>query len=187
MFAGIGSGVRQCAVVVAAALLSLPVSAPRAAAQPAEQDVKAAFLYHFAQYVEWPAAAFASPSTPLVVGVLGREDAMPAVEGALKGKAVRGRPISVRRLSAPGDASGCHVVFVTSSEARAASSVLKAIGKSPVLTVGEPSGFARSGGAIGLVVRDGRVAFEINPAAAARAGLTVSSKLLRLAEIVDED
>jgi hypothetical protein len=78
-------------------------------------------------------------------------------------------------------------VFVTSSEARAASSVLKAIGTSPVLTVGEPSGFARSGGAIGLVFRDGRIAFEINPAAAARAGLTVSSKLLRLAEIVDED
>jgi hypothetical protein len=171
----------------AAALLSLLVAAPGAAAQPSEQDVKAAFLYHFAQYVEWPASAFASPSAPLVVGVLGAADAMPAVEGAVRGKSVQGRAIVVRRLSAPGDALGCHVVFVPASEASRAPGLFKAVGRRPVLTVGEADGFAHSGGNIELVVADGRVAFRVNPAAATRAGLTVSSKLLRLAEIVDED
>jgi len=182
-----GTRCRGANAVATAALLSLLAAAPRAVAQPSEQDVKAAFLYHFAQYVEWPAAAFASPSAPLVIGVLGPADAMPAVDGAVKGKLVEGRAIVVRRLNAPGDAVGCHMAFVLSSDASRAPALFNALGRRPVLTVGETDGFARSGGAIEFVVVEGRVAFRVNPAAASRAGLTVSSKLLRLAEIVDED
>jgi hypothetical protein len=171
-------------VIAALALAPTPVLA---AAQPSEQEVKAAFLYHFAQYVEWPAAAFDSPSSPLVLGVVGDGGFLPAINSAVADKSVAAHRIVVKAVRTTAEMSGCHMIFVAPSEISRLPAILDALDALPVLTVGDAEGFAQAGGDIGLVIEDGKVGFQINPGAARYAGLKISSKLLRLAEIVDAD
>jgi hypothetical protein len=170
------------------ALLALALAPVLAAGQSSEHDVKAAFLYHFAQYVEWPETAFETSSSPFILGVVvGGDEFLPAISSAVADKSVVGRRIVVRVVRAPAEARDCHMVFVTSSQASRLPAVLAELGALPVLTVSDMPGFASAGGAIGFVLEDGKVGFQINPGAARRAGLRISSKLLRLAEIVDAD
>lgn len=173
--------------VIVAALLTLVPAPVLAAGEPTDRDVKAAFLYHFAQYVEWPEAAFASSQSPFVLGVVGDGGFLPAISAAVADKSVAGRRIAVRAVRSPSESRECHMVFVTSSEVSRLPRVLGSLDSLPVLSVGDTAGFARAGGVIGLVIKDGKVGFQINPVAARRAGLRISSKLLRLAEIVDAD
>lgn len=164
-------------------LLLLWLLAPLARAD-SEYDVKAAYLVNFAKLVEWPAAAFAGGKGALIIGVVGRGGAGDELARTISGASANGRPIEVRRVSA-GDAgalAACQVLFVTESER--ADAVIAAVQGRPVLIVGEAEGFAHRGGAIGFVKDGGTVKFEANPKAAARNGLTVSAKLLRVARTV---
>jgi len=185
-----GAGTRTARLVALAAFAAVVALAPataRPAESPTDRDVKAAFLYHFTQYVEWPAAAFESPESPVILGVLGDVAYLQLITASAGGKSVGGRPIVVREIRSPSGAVGCHVVFVGASQAAAVPAIVRAVGASPVLTVSDAPEFAKAGGAVGFVVKNGKVAFQVNVKAAGRAGLKVSSKLLRLAEIVEEE
>jgi len=164
-------------------------------------QVKAAFVYNFAKFVDWPAAAFddAEEDTPapLVIGVVGDAYSRYAVAEAVKGKDLRGRAIEVRSIALEEDEplpretlAACHVLYLNGSIGRRLDPVLDYLDGEPVLTVSDVKRFAERGGMIGLVLRDGRYRFHINEGEAKRAGLRMSPKLLSLATIVsteDED
>jgi len=153
------------------------------AAQPTEYELKAAFVYNFAKFVEWPEDAFVSPAESLRIGILGNDpfgDALPAV---IAGRSAAGRGIELRRYRRPADVSGCQILFIRPPEGELPR-VLRALDPRGVLTVGEGEAFAREGGVIGLVMEENRVTFEVNLEAAERAHLTLSSKLLQLARRV---
>jgi hypothetical protein len=153
---------------------------------PSESQVKAAFLYNFARFVEWPAQAFSDANSPIVVGIVSDGDVADEVDQVAKGKTVDGRRLVTKRLSDKDDFQGCHVLFISSAEKRRVGGLLDRARDSSVLTVGETDGFMQSGGVIGFVVEDNRVGFEVNTGAAKRKHLKISSQLLRLAREVKE-
>lgn len=163
-------------------LVSVLCAVAGAAAASAEDEygVKAAFLFNFAKFVEWPADAFAAPDADLVICVLGNETVDAAVHGTVEGKKVNGRPIQVRRI-AEDQVKGCHLLFVAESGDRATQLVGGARATN-LLTVGETPGFTQAGGVINFTMHDSKVRFEINEEAARRAKLKISSKLLSLAK-----
>ncbi|HEX9943461.1 MAG TPA: YfiR family protein [Thermoanaerobaculia bacterium] len=173
----------------AAALLLLAggLAAATAAAQPlatSEYAVKAAFLYNFARFVEWPATAFRGPRDPMTFCVLGEDPFGGELDQMISGKTVMGRQIVVRRVAQLAGLEECRILFVSSSERPRLAQVLAAVGDRAVLTVGEEESFVRAGGIIGFVIRQNRVRFQVDRGAAARAGLAISSQLLELAEAV---
>ena len=149
-----------------------------------ESQVKGAFLYNFAKFVDWPSQAFQDANSPIVIGVMGEKQYSDAVETITKGKMVNGRRLACRRLDTERGVDGCHIVFIAASERRRTNGVLERLKASPTLTVGETDGFIQSGGVIGFVVEDQKVGFEINAGAAKRKGLKISSQLLKLAKTV---
>ena len=151
-----------------------------------EREVKAAFLYHFTGYVEYPAGAFAEPSSPFVIGVLGTDSITDTLQKAVRGKDVKGRAMVVKQVRLGRELRDCHILFVPEAQSMHLSRVLDVLGDAPVLLVGESKDFARKGGMIGFVLEQNRVRFEINTEAARRARLVISSKLLSLARIVRE-
>lgn len=170
-------------------LVSMPLRAglqPRdeASAPPTEYQVKAAFLYHFAKYVQWPDEAFWGPQEPFVVGVLGEDPFGRVLEETLDGKTVLDRPIAIRRLGNVEEALAAHILFVSSSEERDLPRILGSLRGRAVLSAGETNGFAESGGIVGFKLKSKRVRFEINLSRAEEARLRISSQLLKLATIV---
>lgn len=148
-----------------------------------EYLIKAAILFNFAKFASWPAKTFSTDNTPLRICVLGRDPFGAALE-SLHGKRVRSRPLSVARISAIDDAPQCHILFVSASEEARLASILDIVGKLPILTVADIGRFANSGGIIALKEVDNRSRIEINIGAAEQAGVKLSSKLLRLADMV---
>jgi hypothetical protein len=166
------------AVVAALAAGAVPASASDA---PTEYQVKAAFLYKFVQFVEWPREA---PAAPVAMGILGADPFDDALDAIVAGKSLRGRRFVVRRFDSVAAVDACQVLFIAPTEARRLPQILDALGDAPILTVADMEEFAERGGMIGFV-REGRhVRFEINIAAAERCGLRISSQLLKVARIV---
>jgi hypothetical protein len=162
------------------------VSLGALAAEPSEYEVKAAFLYNFIKFVEWPAGSFTAEDSPFIVGVLGQDPANDALE-SLRGNAAQGRKLSVKRFSRMADLERCHVLYVGRSEKEQIVAVLKATTHLNTLTVADMKGFAQAGGVVNFITQENRISFEINVGAAEKAGLKVSSKLLKLARIVGGD
>ena len=148
-----------------------------------EYTVKAAFLYNFAKFVEWPAEAFAGPVSPIVLFVFGVDPFGDALK-SLKGKTANGRPIVVRYAANLGELERCHLLFVSASEKANLPKILQTTKSWSILTVGDMNGFAQDGGIINLVNEEHRIGIEINMEAAHRSRLKISSKLLALAKIV---
>jgi hypothetical protein len=158
--------------------------------RPPDYRVKAAFIYNFGKFVDWPTAAFAGTNAPLVIGVLGGDPFHGDFERMVAGKSINGHPVTVRQISPPantGQASGypdlksCHILFIDTPEMERLPEILGALKGTSVLTVTDNlDQFASSGVIINFVMENGRVHFEINDDAARRAGLKVSSKLLML-------
>ncbi|HWM90379.1 MAG TPA: YfiR family protein [Thermoanaerobaculia bacterium] len=163
-------------------LAGLPAASIAQGAGTSEHAVKAAFLYNFAKFVEWPEGTFRSPGEPLAFCVLAEGSFGNELERTVAGKTVAGRPVTVRRLSQLAGLDKCHILFVGASESPRFDQILAAVGERPVLTVGEEEGFTRAGGIISFVVRSSRVRFLIDRETAGRAGLRLSSRLLELAE-----
>lgn len=153
---------------------------------PSEYQVKAAFLFNFAKFVEWPADAFASSQAPFVICVLGEDPFGPMLDATLAGKTMGTHPVLLRRIKEHSDARRCHIVFVSSSESRNFAAVVDSVRGFAVLLVGDTDGFAAAGGSIEFTLEGNHVRFLINPDAAQRAGLMLSSKLLMLARIVHD-
>jgi len=174
---------------------------------PSDREVKAGFLMNFAEFVEWPEGAFASPSSSIVVGVIG-EDRLGAELDKLRDRMVNGRKLEIRRFKGalefrgeetPGrrrddladrrnkklqELKSCHILFVASSEKKSVPSILKPLQSDCVLTVGDMPEFAHQGGVINFVSLENKVRLEINLDAAERARLKISSKLLNLAKVI---
>lgn len=167
--------------IFAFACLLLCPGPARSAEGPSEYQVKAAFLYKFARFIEWPAASFAAPDSPLIIGILGKDPFGPMLDQAVAGKQVQGRPLQILRLEGPQRAKECHILFVGRLHDQEALRILALVRELPVLSIGEADDFARNGGVIHLLVEEQRVFFEINAEAAQKAGLKISSQLLKLA------
>lgn len=164
-------------------LAAAPLPAQNDASMP-EDDIKAAFLFSFAKFIEWPPRA--GEDAALVVGVLGRDGFAATLEQTVRGKTVNGKPLVVKRLARPQEALGCHVVFIGGGDRNRVKQILSALPASGVLTVGEAEQFAQWGGIINFVKETNRIRFEINADAATRAGLRISSRVLQLARVVHE-
>jgi YfiR/HmsC-like len=176
---------QQRAAIVLLTCSPLFIQAPRLAAQSeeaAEYGVKLAFLYNFAQFIQWPPEAFPSPGTPFTICVAGTNPFTGEMEQDLLGRTVSGHTVKIQTLKPQDDPRSCHILFVRASE-RTLDRTIVARGSS-TLTVGETKGFADRGGVINLMLDGNKLRFEINPEAATQTQLKISSKLLALARIV---
>jgi hypothetical protein len=166
--------------------LILPDSARTTGAQSqaGEYHVKAAFLFHFVQLVEWPAGSLGNEIDPVTLCTIGEDPFHGDLDGTLAGKSVGTRPLRVRHLKPAEDLQGCQVLFVSKTDAARLGRLLEELKDGPILTVGESDGFVEQGGMIGFLLVENKVRFEINLEAAERAKLKISSRLLLLAKTV---
>jgi hypothetical protein len=165
-------------------VLGLCCSAGRS---PSEYEVKAAFLYNFAKFVEWPAPSFKSETAPFVLGIVGEDPFGNALPAVVEHEQVKGRPVEIRHYREGEDFTGCHLLFISRSEAKRLRQLLPAADKNSILTVGEDADFLSQGGMINFALVNKSVRFDINKKATTQAGLKISSKLLAVARsVVDE-
>lgn len=162
-------------------LLALILAAGGSPAHAAsEYAVKAAFLYKFAAFVEWPSTAFASPASPLNLCIVGYDPFGSALDKAIEGQRLAEHPIVAKRLERAHPDADCHIAYVAGSKAQPVAEGLSELKNAPVLTVTDEA-MGSSRGAVHFVVKDSRVRFHIDNAAAEQNRLIISSKLLRLA------
>jgi hypothetical protein len=159
---------------------ALLLQTPRAS----ESQVKAVFLFNFAQFVEWPALAVSDSQKPVVIGILGDDPFGAVLDETLRGERLGARPFEIRRYRQVAEVQECDVLFISRSEAERAAAILANLKGRPILTVSEGKDFAKQGGMIQFFTDNSRIRLRINPEAAQAANLTISSKLLRVAEIV---
>jgi len=152
--------------------------------EPSEYAVKAAFLFHFAQFVEWPEGAFREANSPLVYCTIGEDPFQGALDESLKGKMVGAHPLQVKHLAEASEALGCHVAFIGKTGKKRVTDELARLGSSPVLTIGETEAFVKDNGMIAFCVEESKIRFNINLEAAKKANLKISSRLLTLAKTV---
>jgi hypothetical protein len=172
-------------------ILGFAVFAPfssQAADESLEYPVKAAFLFNFTKFIEWPPDAFAQSDAPLDICIMGVDPFGRALDETVAGEIVKGRKVIVQRIERAPAPESCQVVFIGAQEFighdKGAHSILAEFGRG-VLTVGEGNTFLGEGGMIAFVIENRRVRFEINQAAASSAGLRLSSQLLKVAKSVE--
>lgn len=151
-----------------------------------EYEIKAAFIYNFAKFVEWPEDAFGRADAPLIIGIVGKDPFGKMIDHAVEGRRANGRTVEIKRVNWGAEVKLCHILFVSSSESGKMGQLSELVKNAPVLTIGETPGFASRGGIINFTEEEGKVRFEINVDAAKRARLTISSKLLSLAKVVKD-
>lgn len=170
-------------------LISLAASGAALAQDPAgtgqEYAVKAAFVYNFAKFTEWPDLAFADERAPVLLCIVG-ENRFTDHLTVFADKSVHGRSIAVREATAQDDLSRCHIAYFTGARSHETSQALQRIATHSVLAIGEDDAFLRDGGLIALSVVDNKIVFRVSIHSLQRSGLTVSSKLLRLADIYEQ-
>ncbi len=149
-----------------------------------EFQIKSVFLFNFAQFVEWPPEAFSGPQSPILIGVLGEDPFGRALDEVVTGEAILRRQLIVERFHRVEDIKTCHILFISPSEAEKYEQIFAALRGRSILTVGDTEGFAARGGMIRFRTDHNRIRLGVNVEAAQAAGLTISSKLLRAAEIV---
>ncbi|HEY3405739.1 MAG TPA: YfiR family protein [Ohtaekwangia sp.] len=170
-------------VVVAVWLISCGMSKAQSEAAR-EHQVKAVFLFNFAQFVQWPDIAFDHTTSQLVIGVLGTDPFGSFLDETVKGESVNGHPLRVLRFQKPEDVVGCHILFIQIPKNEQLREVLEKLKGRHILTVSESTTFIKQGGIVRFVKENNKIRFQINLAAAKEADLVISSKLLRLAEVV---
>ncbi len=172
--------------LVSALLFSGGVDSPVQSAPPAEYQLKAAFLYNFSQFVVWPVEAFSGTQSQLVIVVLGDDPFGGSLDEIVRGQKANNHPLVVQRFRQIEEIKTCHILFVSRSEARRLDQIHASVRSRNILTVSEIEGFAQGSGMIAFVTENNRIRFKINLRAAKSANLTISSKLLRVAEIVKD-
>ena len=161
------------------------VSAAQAAPTP-EYQLKAVFLFNFAQFVEWPPSAFPDSGAPLVIGILGADPFGSYLDETVRGERVNEHPLVVQRFRRVEDIAACHILFVAEPGRGHLKPILDSLKGRSVLTVSDVERFTSRGGMIGFVTDQHRIRLRINLAAARAAELTISSKLLRPSQIVSD-
>jgi hypothetical protein len=181
------------AVLLLAASLSTFAEAPQKTAAGredtaySEYQIKAAFIYKFATFVEWPKEALPPAEAPFKIGVLGRDPFHETLEQTLGANTIKDRNTSVKRSSDARDLLDCQIVFIADSESGRLKETIELFKGHRILTVGDMDGFAEAGGIINLVTDGKKIRFKVNVDAARRAALKVSSNLLQLAQVVTEE
>ena len=149
-----------------------------------EYQVKAAYLFNFLKFVEWPEDAFPDPLAPIVIGISGDDPFGNALAQVIIGKTVQGRDLVIHKYHSGEDMRGAHILFIGPSEKKRLPQILSSLRGSSVLTVADTEGFLEEGGMIQFLSENNRVRFAINVDASSRAKLKMSSKLLSLAKVV---
>ena len=148
-----------------------------------EYGIKAVFILNFTQFVEWPASSFASPQTPLVIGVLGGNPFGGYLENAVAGEKAKGRPLVVNYYKNPEEIKACHILFINKSQINDMGNILSKLNGTNTLTISDAAGFLQNGGMFRFVNKNNKINIQVNLDAAKAAKLDVSSKLLRLCDI----
>jgi hypothetical protein len=170
-------------LILSLVLIWLPLAASddRAQeAQPTEYQIKSAFLFNFAMFVEWPERAFAARTSPFVIGVLGENPFHDDLARTVQNKKIDDHPLLVREILLLTEATNCHLLFISASEKKRWPEIFQSLQGTSVLTVSEVDRFTQSGGMINFVLQGTKIRFQINKDAATAAGLKVSSKLMNL-------
>jgi hypothetical protein len=164
--------------------LNLPADVPaQTVDSPSEYDVKAAFLFNFGKFVEWPQDSPQARDANFTIGILGEDPFGPRLEQALAGKTIKGKPVVLEHLKTPAEAAHCSLVYVNEKEG-VPSEVVNSLDHGAVLTVGDSPDFIDQGGIIAFRIVSGRVRFDVNLKAAEQANLKISSDLLKVAKRV---
>ena len=171
-----------CVVCGLLLLAALDVSAQTAPSK--EYQIKAVFLFNFAQFVEWPPAAFADGNSPIVIGVLGDNPFGTYLDETVRDEKVGNRPLEVHRYQRADEIRTCHILFISRSEANRLDQILAGLRDRGILVVGDTEDFVQRGGMIQLASSQSKIRLRINEGAAKTANFTISSKLLRSAELV---
>lgn len=158
-------------------------ASPQKESPSREYQLKAVFLYNFTQFVEWPPEAFQRDDEPLIIGILGKDPFGKYLEETVQGEKLNEHPFVVQRFSKVEEIKACHILFVNVSNASTWTEVFALANSKHILTVGDAENFARDGGMIRLFTDNGKTRIRINLESAKSASLTISSKLLRLADI----
>lgn len=161
------------------ALLSFAAGAQES--QPSQYQVKAAFLFNFAKFVEWPPESFAEETAPLVIGILGDDPFGDDLERTIHGKSINNHLLVIKQLHSLAETTNCHVLFISASEQKRLAEIFSGLHGTSILTVSETEGFTEAGGMINFVLENKKIRFQINADAAKTARLKISSKLLSLA------
>lgn len=150
-----------------------------------EDEVKAVFLFNFAQFVEWPPEVFHSADSPVVIGILGRDPFGVYLEKTVEDEVVNGHPLVVERYSSVKQIQNCHILYINPGRTVKIESVLRNLKDKNILTVSDASEFTNLGGMIRFINEDNKIKLEINLSAVKAANISISSKLLQLSEIVE--
>ncbi len=164
--------------------VSSAVSSALGQQKPSEYQVEAAYLYNFGRFVEWPAPGTGVGSDPFTICVLGEDPFGPTLDAVLAGEKIGNRSVAAKRISSPRESAGCQILFISSSEANRLNKIIEALDKTAVLTVSDIPEFSQRHGMIQFVLEQNRIRFEVNLTAAQRAGLMLSSELLKVATTV---
>jgi hypothetical protein len=149
-----------------------------------EYQLKAVFLFNFAQFVEWPAEVFQQPDSPIVIGILGKDPFGVFLQETVEGEQVNGHPLVIEHYDSVKDIKNCHILFINQSTTRL-DDVLKELEGKDILTVSDGNNFTKLGGMIRFKNDSKKIKLQINLAAVKGSDITISSKLLRLSEIVE--
>ena len=180
------AGKRRIAGLLLGLALLVPFvkgASPAPAASP-EYQLKAVFLFNFAQFVEWPSQGEPDRKTPFVIGILGDDPFGSYLDDLVRNEKVGDRPLVVRRYQRPGDISSCQIVFICRSELRSLNAILADVKEHSVLTVSDLDGFTRQGGMVRFAMENGKIRLRINVEAAKAGNLKISSKILRPGTVV---
>ena len=153
--------------------------------KPTEYQIKAAFLYQFAKFVQWPDNVFADSTKQIVIGVFGQDPFGDDLDNTVRGKYIHGRQIEIERYDRLNNINDCQILFISDSETKNLDTIFSKLRHANILTVGDTENFCRKGGIINFIRKENKIHFEINVDAAQTAGLKLSSKLLNLAKIVE--
>jgi len=182
----LGTWERAAWRLMAVLVLVVPATSHAEPPPPKEYQIKAACLFHFVEFVEWPATAFPDDHAPICIGILGEDPFGPALDATLQGETIHNRQIVVLRSKHLEDLTACHLVFVSRTEKARIPEIFARLSHGSVLTVSEIDGFARQGGTINFYFEGRKVRFEINPESALEHNLKLSSRLLSLGTVVTQ-
>ncbi|MGA8502819.1 MAG: YfiR family protein [Candidatus Sulfotelmatobacter sp.] len=177
-------GIRLQCTIAAFACLLFASSSVFGQQRPNEYQVKAAYLYNFGRFVEWPAKGTTTKADSFTICVLGEDPFGQALDATLAGETIGNQRVGARRISSPQMAADCQILFISSSEANRLNKIIEALDKNAVLTVSDIPQFSQRQGMIQFVSEENRIRFEVNLTATQRAGLTLSSELLKVATAV---
>jgi len=175
---------RVVALLVAVLSMVITQSAPAQTKAAGENELKAAFVAKLPLFVSWPDSSFESATSPVVVGLFGRNSFGPYLQAALKDKVAGGRPVKVKICDSLEEAAACQIVFIAESDKATVETILKSLTKHAILTVSDEPDFAERGGILGLAESDRKIRLEVNIDAIQRSALRVDPQLLRISKVV---